>query len=151
MSAVKNKPLSRQMKWQIESVKAGKCRLCAQPRIDKYHCERHAKIHKARCRNRYRKKAGIPLEAPIRKWHTKSARERLSKRQRNLLDALKNGVQCFWFQAGGYYVRNDHHDRCSASLGVLVRMGLVKALDEGEHPRYGARREELAEVEGRLG
>lgn len=149
MAEVKNKPLSRQRKWQIAAVKAGRCRICGKPMINSFHCERHDKINKAICRNRYRKKVGIPLNAPVRKWHMKSAQERLTPRQRNLLDALKKGVRCFWFQAGGYYVRNDHHDRCSATLAVLARMGFAKPLDKSEHPAYGIA--ELKDVEGRLG
>ena len=58
---------SRQYREQEENVKNGKCRYCRKPLSTKFHCEKCAEKIRARARNQYRAKVGIPLEAPLSK------------------------------------------------------------------------------------
>ena len=57
---------SRQLKWQNKKQEEGKCRICGKSATDKFSCLEHLKKHRTRMRNRYRKKHGIKLDAPIK-------------------------------------------------------------------------------------
>jgi hypothetical protein len=56
---------SRQYAQQQKNVENGKCRYCSNPLFTKNHCESCAEKVRIMARNRYRKKAGIPLDAPL--------------------------------------------------------------------------------------
>lgn len=55
--------VSRQRKWQLKMLENGRCQICGEELETKQYCERHTEIHRKRGRERYRKKAGIPLDA----------------------------------------------------------------------------------------
>jgi hypothetical protein len=58
---------SKQYMQQEKNIKEGKCSCCREPLFTKRHCKRCAEKVRTLARNAYRKKAGIPLEAPLRK------------------------------------------------------------------------------------
>ena len=63
--------VSRQRKWQIKKVKKGLCKICGKGQIkgSKQFCElcleKQKSLNRKNGRNAYRKKHGIPLEAPL--------------------------------------------------------------------------------------
>ena len=57
--------MTRQRRWQLAQNARGLCAICPMPRVDDHHCAQHAKDCRDRARNRYRLKAGIPLDAPL--------------------------------------------------------------------------------------
>ena len=57
--------MKRQQIWQEKMLKEGRCRVCGKPAVSKNFCQRHDDIAKSRARNRYRKKVGLPVDAPL--------------------------------------------------------------------------------------
>lgn len=66
-SLVSPESVSRQLRWQHKQIKEQNCRQCGEPKVDKNHCAACAEKLRTRARNRYRLRAGIPLEAPLAK------------------------------------------------------------------------------------
>jgi hypothetical protein len=59
--------VSRQRKWQIKNQEAGRCPRCGGPLgVSSHTCDVCLIKHRTRERNRKRRKAGIPLDAPLR-------------------------------------------------------------------------------------
>lgn len=62
------KVVSRQSRWQARRRASGLCYICgSEPAIDGWHCNGCREKGRASRRNYYRKKVGIPLNAPISK------------------------------------------------------------------------------------
>ena len=60
--------------------------------------------------------------------------KKLSPRQAELLEAMKNGVVCRWMSWNSsknpYYFRNDTMASCTATAEALLKRGLVKITDK---------------------
>lgn len=56
---------SRQRKWQMRKAAEGLCVICGKPAVTNWFCPFHTKQGRDINRNRYRLKAGIPLNAPL--------------------------------------------------------------------------------------
>lgn len=50
--------LSRQRRWQIQMASEGKCVICAQPSVNKHHCEHHRAVLREYGRKYYRLRTG---------------------------------------------------------------------------------------------
>jgi hypothetical protein len=61
------KPISRQRRWQIARQKAGLCAQCGKPATLGYMCATCRDKQRAYMLARSRRKAGIPLDAPLKK------------------------------------------------------------------------------------
>lgn len=64
--------VSRQRKWQIKQIEAGRCVTCGAKATNKFYCDAHHASTNERQRNAYRLKKGIPLDAPL---HTRANNE----------------------------------------------------------------------------
>ena len=63
-------PVSRQRLLQRKWAAEGRCRICGQPQAAGGRgavCERHRQADRDKARDNYRRKHGIPLDAPLRK------------------------------------------------------------------------------------
>ena len=66
---------------------------------------------------------------------------KLSKSQAELLEAMQNGVKCYYmrymgrFNPTAYYVRSDTMKRCTATAKALFNNGLLESKTEktGDH------------------
>jgi hypothetical protein len=58
---------SRQYKMQMEQHALGNCAICFKPATSKWYCDKHTILARTSARNRYRKKHGIPEDAPLLK------------------------------------------------------------------------------------
>lgn len=56
--------VSRQRRWQKKKHREGKCVICGQHTGGSFFCGKHAEANRRRARERYRRKRGIPLDAP---------------------------------------------------------------------------------------
>ena len=83
------KEISRQRKWQIEKRDAGLCIKCGKTAERGGLCLHHLELRRTDGRNRYRKKRGIPLDAPI----SKNGRKRIDNPKK--LSAFATLVQAF--------------------------------------------------------
>lgn len=64
--------------------------------------------------------------------------KKLSRTQQELLDAMKEGVTCFYMPyigrfGGAYYFRSDNHARCTSAANALFRMGLVEEFNKQKY------------------
>jgi len=59
--------LSKQRRWQLKMLAAGRCRQCGAPRVEgsAAHCAACREKSRVAGRNRYRRMAGIPLDLPV--------------------------------------------------------------------------------------
>ena len=59
--------------------------------------------------------------------------KKLSPRQAELLDAMKNGAVCYWMSLHSsrnpYYFRSDTMASCTATAEALLKRGLVEITD----------------------
>lgn len=62
-----DRELSRQRRYQIRNQQENKCVICGGKTLTRNLCKFHAEKSRAASRKRYRLKAGIPLDAPIKK------------------------------------------------------------------------------------
>ncbi len=58
--------MTRQIEYQKRMRAQGRCRVCGKKANGAF-CTKHALAHRTRSRNWRRKKAGIPLDAPVAK------------------------------------------------------------------------------------
>lgn len=58
--------MTRQRQWQLNAVAAGRCEKCGVPKLPHcVHCESCRIKNRETSRNHYRRRHGIPLDAPI--------------------------------------------------------------------------------------
>lgn len=57
--------LSKQRRWQLEKEQQGLCRICGQPAVRPGLCYKHLEDNRRLNRNSYRRRHGIPLDAPV--------------------------------------------------------------------------------------
>ena len=59
------KTISKQREWQLRKKAAGLCTRCGSAVAKSTLCDPCRAINRTECRNVYRRKKGIPLDAPI--------------------------------------------------------------------------------------
>lgn len=57
---------SRQRAYQLKNLERGKCRQCPKPRTGATFCDECREKHNHRCLMAYRKRKGLPLDAPVK-------------------------------------------------------------------------------------
>ncbi|MCK5605074.1 hypothetical protein KAR91_24505 [Candidatus Pacearchaeota archaeon] len=75
---MKEKKKTKQQRWQEKQESEGKCTKCNEPLFSKCYCKAHTEEMRERARNRYRKKNGLPLNAPL----TKTGRKKIGEVER---------------------------------------------------------------------
>ena len=60
------KKKSRQQEWAERRHAKGVCVVCGEPLSSKWYCQEHTESVRENARNRYRKKHGIPVNAPLK-------------------------------------------------------------------------------------
>lgn len=62
----KQKPLSRQRRWQIKQRENKKCVICGDPSVTAIHCERHAEMHRVCARERAQRNPKPPTVKTVK-------------------------------------------------------------------------------------
>lgn len=62
------------MRWQQQRRDAGLCITCGEPRAEDslHYCEKHLEISRRRGLANYRRKHGIPVDAPVKRYRLKT-------------------------------------------------------------------------------
>lgn len=63
--------IDRRVKYQQDHIEAGLCKYCPNPATHGNMCKKHRQKMRKRARDKYRTKAGIPLDAKLRKTNVK--------------------------------------------------------------------------------
>ena len=85
------KKLSRQRARQLTLKASGLCVICGKPAVKCGYCAAHYEDMKIRQRNYYRKKVGIPINAPL--WTRKTALKKNDESELN--KAIKKGTKAW--------------------------------------------------------
>lgn len=87
------KQQTRQRKWQIEKQNQGLCIICAKPADSGSVCSEHRDQRRTHSREYYRKKHGIPLDAPLSTRGRKRLESVKPKKQGALAAAIQACVK----------------------------------------------------------